>query len=75
MVGFLRTARVDILIGGTVDLAMDPGALARVSNGVFFTAICAAWANYQSLSSTMSSGPGSTGVVSIRDPDVAKLEE
>ncbi len=32
-------------------------------------------ANYQSLSSTMSSGPASAGVVSIRDPDVAKLEE
>jgi hypothetical protein len=75
LVGFLRTARVDTLIGGTVDLATDPGALARVSNGVFFTAIRAAWANYQSLSSTMSSGPASTGVVSIRDPDVAKLEE
>ena len=75
LVGFLRTARVDTLIGGTVDLATDPGALARVSNGVFFTAIRAAWANYQSLSSTMSSGPASTGVVSIRDPDVAKLEK
>jgi hypothetical protein len=35
MVGFLRTARVDTLIVGTVDLATDPGALARVSNGVF----------------------------------------
>ncbi len=52
LVGFLRTARVDTLIGGTIDLATDPGALSRVSNGVFFTAICAAWANYQSLSST-----------------------
>ncbi len=56
MVGFLRTAKVDTLIGGTVDLATDPGALARVSNGVFFTAIRTAWANYQSLSSMMSSG-------------------
>jgi hypothetical protein len=54
---------------------VDPGALFRVTNGVFFTAIRTAWANYQSLSSTMSSGPASTGVVSISDPDVAKLEE
>jgi hypothetical protein len=43
MVGFLRTANVDTLIGGTVDLATDPGALARVSNGVFLTAIRTAW--------------------------------
>jgi hypothetical protein len=42
VVGFLRTARVDTLIGGTIDLATDPGALARVSNGAFFTAIRAA---------------------------------
>jgi hypothetical protein len=43
MVGFLRTAKVDTLIGGTIDLATDPGALARVSNGVFLTAIRTAW--------------------------------
>ncbi len=42
MVVFLRAAKVDTLIGGTIDLATDPGALARVSNGVFFTAIRAA---------------------------------
>ncbi len=43
MVGFLRTAKGDTLIGGTVDLATDPGALARVSNRVFLTAIRTAW--------------------------------
>ncbi len=43
MVGFFRTAKVDTLIGGTIDLATDPGALAMVSNGVFLTAICTAW--------------------------------
>ena len=43
MVGFFRTAKVDTLIGGTIDLATDPGALARVSNGVFLTAIRTAW--------------------------------
>ncbi len=53
---------------------MYPGALIRVTNGVFFIAIRTVWANYQFLSSTQSSGPVSTGVVSIRDPVVAKLE-
>ncbi len=43
MAGFLITAKVDTLIGRTVDLATDPGALARVSNGVFLTAIRTAW--------------------------------
>jgi hypothetical protein len=33
MVEFLTTAKVDTLIGGTVDLATGPGALTRVSNG------------------------------------------
>jgi hypothetical protein len=76
MVGFLLTAKVTTLMGGAINLNKDPEALSRVTNGVFFTTIRTAWANYQSLSSMQSSGPASTGVVvSIRDPDVAKLEE
>ncbi len=75
MVGFLLTAKVTTLMGGVVDLNKDPGALSRVTNGTFFIAIRTTWANYQSLSSTLSSGPASTGVVAIRDPDVAKPEE
>ncbi len=43
--------------------------------GVLFTAIRTAWANYQSLSSTLAAGPAATGVVALRNPDVAKLEE
>ncbi len=46
-----------------------------MSNGVFFTAIRTAWANYQSLSSTLAAGPAATGVVVLRNPDVARLEE
>jgi hypothetical protein len=42
MVRFLITAKVDTLIEGTIDLATDPGVLARVSDGVFFAAIRAA---------------------------------
>jgi hypothetical protein len=75
MVGFLKITKVDTLIRGTIDLATDSEALARVSNTVFFAAIRTAWANYQSLSSTMSWGPAPTGVVFIRDPDVAKFKE
>ncbi len=76
MVGFLGTARVDTLIGGTIDLATDPGASARVSNGVFFTAICSACLGKLPITQLHDElGPASTGVVSIRDPDVAKLEE
>jgi hypothetical protein len=62
-------------LDGQIDLNADPGALSRVSNGVFFTAIRTAWANYQFLSSRISKGPAATGVVALRNLDAARLEE
>jgi hypothetical protein len=75
LTGFLGGARVTTLLDGQIDLNEDPGTLSWVSNGVFFTAIRTAWANYQSLSSTLAAGPAATGVVALRNPDVARLEE
>jgi hypothetical protein len=76
MAAFLGVARVTTLLDGQIDLNADPGALSRVSNGVFVTAICTAWANYRSLSSRISKGgPAATGVVALRNLDVARLEE
>jgi hypothetical protein len=75
LTGFLGGARVTTLLDGQIDLNADAGALSRVSNGVFFTAIRTAWANYRPLSSRISKGPAATGVVALRNPDVARLEE
>ncbi len=46
LTGFLGGARVTALLDGQIDLNADPGALFRVLNGVIFTAIRTAWANY-----------------------------
>jgi hypothetical protein len=75
LAGFLRGARVTSLMDGQIDVNADPGALSRMSNGVFFTAIRTAWASYKSLSSTLASGPATTGIVALINPDAARLEE